>query len=406
MTTNSSWREFVALLSANALSMIGNTLTAIAIPWFVYELTGSATMAAGVVLAGQLPSILAGFFGGYFIDRLSAKQVSLFSDTVNFFAVLSIPLLFSVDLLDLMLLSGLVFFTQVLDSPGSIARQVLVTELIDRHRLPRERAIGLDSLVENAADLLGPVLGGFLLTLVGALTLLVIDAVTFLFSFAIIAIGIRAKVKTKHEVATQPIWQVWKWIFKQRQILKLGLYDTIINAVATPLLALTLPLLAKEMGDTGLWLGVWLACFAAGTMLTTTIYAFFGHRLSPLTLLKLTPLGQAIGLFIVFWIVYSDGPLILISAGLFLYGTNLGVGSMVDAFVLQEQVPEDRRGNVFAAFSSLRFMGVPFGLLIAGTVTDQINVETLFLIFCLLLLIPSLLWITEKELDTRIVERH
>jgi MFS family permease len=395
------WRELTALLSANSLSMIGNYLSAIAIPIFVLELTGSATFAASIVMAGQLPNLLAGFFSGHFIDRFSAKSVSLFSDAVNFFAIALIPLLFTVDMLQLGLLAGLVFFSQVMDSPGSTARRVLVPELIDKHKLPRERTNGLDSLIETSADIAGPILATGLLALTGAVYLLWIDAATFLFSFLIIYFGVQARIKpaTEESVSSVPMWESWRWMFQQKQIMKLGVYDLLINTVATPLLSLTLPVLAKTMGEEYVWLGIWLAAFAVGTTFTTALYTFLGHRASTLQLIRLTPLGQIAGLVLVALTFVFHWPLFMVAIGMCFFGMNLGVGSMVDAMLLQKQVPESKRGTVFAAFSSFRFAGMPLGLLIAGVLLDANAVTGLFALFVGLLVVASSLWWSVKQLD-------
>ncbi|MDP6960017.1 MAG: MFS transporter [Dehalococcoidia bacterium] len=108
---SSAWTEVSVLLTANTLSMIGNSLSTIAIPWFVFELTGSAIATAGIVLAGQLPNLVVGLISGPFIDRFSARTVSLFSDAVNFIAILLIPLLFSLNVLDMVMLGFLVFLS-------------------------------------------------------------------------------------------------------------------------------------------------------------------------------------------------------------------------------------------------------------------------------------------------------
>ncbi len=230
--------------------------------------------------------------------------------------------------------------------------------------------------------------------------MLVFDAITFLVSFLIIFFGIGSKVKTHHERMTQPIWVVWIWMIKQSQILKLGLYDTIINAVATPLLALILPIYAQSLGDTATWLGVWMASFAIGTTLTTTVYTFIGQHLSPMLLLRITPLGQSLGLFIIAMTILLSWPLYWVAIALFFFGMNLGVGSMVDAIILQKQVPQDRRGAVFAAFSSLRFTGVPVGLLVAGLMIDKVGYVPLLIVFSSILIIPSLIWFRETALNS------
>ncbi len=54
---------FAALIGADAISLNGNALAQLAIPWFVLETTGSAARTGIVAAAGLLPLILASFFG-------------------------------------------------------------------------------------------------------------------------------------------------------------------------------------------------------------------------------------------------------------------------------------------------------------------------------------------------------
>ncbi|KZL17898.1 hypothetical protein PsAD2_02827 [Pseudovibrio axinellae] len=76
---------------------------------------------------------------------------------------------------------------------------------------------------------------------------------------------------------------------------------------------------------------------------------------------------------------------VVIAFGLFIYGSNLGVGSMVDASVLQRLVPEVERGTVFSSFSSLRYAGVPIGLTLSGALLEADNPTLLFSLFITLL---------------------
>src|SRR5690349_2578952 len=69
-----------ALVAATAISSIGNNLTSIAIPWFVYITTGSATRTGLVAFAGLLPIAIGGVLGGAIIDRLGFKRSSVISD--------------------------------------------------------------------------------------------------------------------------------------------------------------------------------------------------------------------------------------------------------------------------------------------------------------------------------------
>jgi hypothetical protein len=97
--------------------------------------------------------------------------------------------------------------------------------------------------------------------------------------------------------------------------------------------------------------------------------------------------------------VTLNWPLFLVAVGMFFFGMNLGVGSMVDAMLLQKQVPENKRGVVFAAFSSFRFAGMPLGLLIAGVLLDIEKIGALFVLFIGLLVVASSLWWRVEKLD-------
>jgi hypothetical protein len=60
----------IALFAANAISMVGNVLATVAIPWFVLQTTGSAAQTGITGFFTILPVIIAGFLGGALIDRL------------------------------------------------------------------------------------------------------------------------------------------------------------------------------------------------------------------------------------------------------------------------------------------------------------------------------------------------
>ncbi len=85
---------FYSFLAATAISLIGNYLTMIAVPWFVLELTGSAAKTGLVGFFTALPSIIATFFGGTIVDRFGHKRMSILSDIGSGVTVAMIPLFY------------------------------------------------------------------------------------------------------------------------------------------------------------------------------------------------------------------------------------------------------------------------------------------------------------------------
>src|SRR5512139_326424 len=133
----------LALFTANAISMVGNVLTMIAIPWFVLQATGSATQTGITGFFSVLPVVVAGLFGGALVDRLGYKRTSIVADLASGITVALIPIMFFTVGLQFWQLMVLVFFGALLDTPGSTARSALIPELAEMAQMPIERATSL-----------------------------------------------------------------------------------------------------------------------------------------------------------------------------------------------------------------------------------------------------------------------
>ncbi|MCB0178911.1 MAG: MFS transporter, partial [Anaerolineae bacterium] len=148
-------RVIYSLFIANAISMTGNQLTLLAIPWFVLATTGSAAQTGITAFFTLLPTVLSTFFGGAFIDRIGFKPASIIADLASGMTVLLIPLLFTAGWLPFWLLQVLVFLGALLDAPGVTARDALLPELAAAAEMPLERIASLNQIVERSSRLLG-----------------------------------------------------------------------------------------------------------------------------------------------------------------------------------------------------------------------------------------------------------
>src|SRR3990172_6102140 len=171
-----------SLFAANAISMVGNVLANVAIPWFVLQTTGSATQTGITGFFTVLPVVLTGFFGGTLVDRLGYKRTSIIADLASGFTVALIPLLYFTIGLEFWQLMVLVFLGALLDSPGSTARNALLPELAEMAQLPIERATSLIHIIERSARLVGAPLSGLLIAWIGTENVLWLDAVSFFIS--------------------------------------------------------------------------------------------------------------------------------------------------------------------------------------------------------------------------------
>src|SRR5260221_7342497 len=181
-----------SLFTANAISLVGNVLSAIAIPWFVLQTTGSATKTGITGFFNILPVVLAGFFGGTLVDRLGYKRTSIIADIASGVTSALIPILYYTIGLQFWQLMILVFLGALLDTPCSTARSALVPELAEMAQMPIERATSLIHIIERSARLVGAPLSGLLIAWIGTENVLWLDAASFFITAGLVAVGIKA----------------------------------------------------------------------------------------------------------------------------------------------------------------------------------------------------------------------
>ncbi|MCP9486575.1 MAG: MFS transporter [Gaiellaceae bacterium MAG52_C11] len=168
-----------ALLAANVISITGNRLTQLAIPWFVLQTTGSVAKTGLVGFFSLLPFVISSALGGVIVDRLGYRRASIVSDLASGSSVLLVPILYHTVGLPLAALLGLVFAGALLDAPGQTAREAILPDLVERAGTTLERGTSLFDGVSRGANMLGAPLAGALIAVMGPANVLILDAATF-----------------------------------------------------------------------------------------------------------------------------------------------------------------------------------------------------------------------------------
>lgn len=191
MTANSSalWqnRNFVRFLSGQFATNAGNSLYAVAVLWLVYELSGSTAMTGAANAILLLPWLLE-ILAGPVVDRFPIRRVLVGSQLVQGIAVLVIPLAALTGQLSL----GVVFLVlpvlAIATLPMAPIRTALVPKIVAEERLSRANAAL--KTVNLGMDMIFDALGGIFIAVVGATTLILLDAATFVLA-AVLFVGIQ-----------------------------------------------------------------------------------------------------------------------------------------------------------------------------------------------------------------------
>lgn len=281
MTEFHQRRPLFVLLGASAISQAGNSLTALAIPWYVLETTGSAARAGVVAFAGLVPMVLASFFGGAVVDLLGFKRASILSDLASGLTVAAIPLLAVTIGLQFWHLLLLTFLGALLDAPGTTARMSLTPDLARLAAMPLARMNALAQSTSGSVSLLGPILAGVLVVAVGPRDVLWLDAASFAVSAALVAIAVPT---AKREIVDGESRSVdllggLRYLLADRLVLAIALTATVVNFLAAPLFSVILPVYARLTFGAATDLGLLIGGFGGGTIAGSVLYGAVGPRL-------------------------------------------------------------------------------------------------------------------------------
>ncbi len=381
----------LALLTANGISQVGNTLTQIAVLWFVLQTTGSATKAGFSAVFMALPFAIAGVFGGALVDRLGFKLTSVLSDLASGLAIMAIPLLYHTVGLAFWQLLVLVFLGAVLDSPGEAARQSLIPDLARLGNVRLERVNAANEVVRRVTLLVGPLLAGVLIAVLGPSNVLWVDAATFAASAAMVAVAVPSATRHAGETQEAPenyvknLLEGLRFIYQDRLIRSLMITLSVVYAVGTSLLAVVMPVYVKSVFGSAMDLGLILAGFGVGTIVGTLVFGAIGHRLPRLQTLTGALLLAGIPLF-----VLAATPSVGLTAGALVFrGVVFGPVNPLAMTIYHEQIPAQFRGRVFGTYMAMSAAVVALGMGLAGYLIETWGLHVTLLAMAALYFVAS-----------------
>ena len=363
-----------SLFLANAISLVGNVITLIAIPWFVLQTTGSAAKTGITGFFSILPVVLAGFLGGAIVDRLGYKRTSIISDLASGFTVALIPILHFTIGLEFWQLMALVFLGALLDTPGGTARAALLPELAEQAGMPIERVTSLTHVIERSARLVGAPLAGLLIGLIGTANVLWLDAASFFISAAIVWILVpRIRLAHEDESKTRRYLDELKdglrFIVQDRLILSIVIMVMLTNFLDAIFGGVLQPVYVKEQYGDALNLGLLVSANGGGAVIGGLIFAAIGHRLPR----HATFVGAFLLTGLRFWVYVLYPPVWILIVVTLVCSIGAGPLNPIIGAIEFERIPSHMRGRVFGAITAGAWIAMPLGMLLGGILTERLG---------------------------------
>ncbi|MGW5419339.1 MFS transporter [Streptomyces sp. NPDC003943] len=396
-----------SVLAANAISISGNSLTLIGVPWFALETTGSPGKAGLVAFCAAVPVVVSAIAGGPVIDRIGRRRVSVASDLVCALALAAIPLLNGAGLLRFWMLCALMGVTGLFHAPGETARHVLVPDLAERAGTPLSRAASLYDAVSRGARMTGAAVGGLLVALIGADTVLYVDGATFLVSALLVLAGLRG-VPAAEPLRDAPALNLaayradlregYSFLLRTRLLLAVDLMVMVTNGLALSWSAVLLPIHAREELGGSAAQGLLVAVFGGSALAGALLYGALGQRFPRRPVFTA---GFLISGAPILTAAFTDTiPPMVVAA--VLGGLGAGVLNPILTTAFYEVVPEELRSRVGGASTAAVLLTTPLGGLAAGFLVESVGITGALLTvggaFVLATLSP-LLFPVWRELD-------
>ncbi len=346
-------RNYALLWVGGLISVLGDWVLIAALPFYVYNLTGSALASGGMFIALTLPNIVLGSVAGVFADRWDRRRVMVAADLSRAAVLLLLLAVRSPDWI------WLVYAVAALDAAISQffnpAKNALLPQLAGADHLVAANALG--GINNSIGRLLGPALGGVLLGVFGLPSVVAADSLSYLVSGALIArISISTRGATRAAGGTpNTAWtRAWAdWLDGLRLVrrsrgLTIFFIVIAIAACAEGIYQVIFVVFVKQALHGGAREFGWLlSTQAIGGLLGGALVGRFGRRLAPHLLVALLAVA---GLAVLVLAIVPSLPLALalyVIAGVPVAGYLIGFNT-----VLQNGATDRYRGRLFGAFAT------------------------------------------------------
>jgi predicted MFS family arabinose efflux permease len=372
--TTSRPRLLTLLVLGNAVSLSGNVIMTVAIPWLVLTTTGSAAVAGSVVFAGVASAAIGGLAAGRVVDAIGPVRASSAGDLVSCLAVVPLPILIGLNVLHIWQVVLLTVVGTLADSSGSAARQSLVPVAADSGGYRRERANGLFTSAEHVGYLLGAPVAGLLIAAFGVGPTLWVTVAAFAFA-AIVVLRLRplsVSRDSSERIAGAGLRETVAFIWADPVLRGLVVYPTTAVLLVGPLAPLVLPVLAREVFGNPVGLGLMVASYGAGGLLGAAGYGVLGSRMPRRRLY--------VGIFVVWPCAYAAITLVpslpVTIVMLLTLGAAAGALVPLQATIRQERATARLLPRVVALSVATIPVAAPTGVLVTGFLIDGLGLRS------------------------------
>ena len=386
---------------SNFASGLGNSILMITIPWLILQETRSPAFAGLVAAISAIPGLIISPIGGWLVDHVGRRAVSVCADLLSSLAVFAFPIValtYGLSSFSILLIAvvGAIF-----DPAGYTARKTLLADVAKASEIELDRLNGIHDGFMGISWILGPAVGAGLISTVGAINSFWVAGGLFIFAAITIAflrvgnLGKEARdwAEKMGEKSDRSLRVGFQVLWRDKLLRTLTIAILVIAAVYLPTETLVLPAYFEEQ-DNPAGLGIVISALAAGSTIGSFGYGWISARMSRKNLVRATLIGTAVS--IVPMALLPPLPLFLLAA--FLLGLSWGPFNPLETSLIQQRVPADQQGRVFGVQTAVFYAAPPLGMVLAGLSVESFGVSTTYIVLAAILSVTAILALLTKSL--------
>ena len=386
---------------SNFASGLGNSIVMITIPWLILEETGSPAFAGLVAAVSAIPGLIISPIGGWLVDHVGRRAVSVGADLLSSLAVLAFPIVaftYGLSSLSILLIAvvGAIF-----DPAGYTARKTLLADVAKASEIELDRLNGIHDGFMGISWILGPAVGAGLISTVGAINSFWVSAGLFVIAaLAIVFLRVgnlgkdaRDLAELNGEVTNKSFKIGFQVLWNDKLLRTITLSVLILAAVYLPTETVVLPTYFEDL-DNPAGLGIVISGLAAGSAIGSFGYGWISKRVSRKNLVRMTLIGTAVSILPMAFL--PPLPVLILSG--FALGLSWGPFNPLISTLIQQRVPADQQGRVFGVQTAVFYAAPPLGMILAGISVESLGVGTTYLILAAILSTTAILALLTKSL--------
>lgn len=382
-----TYKNYLFFWVGQIFSIFGSSVVFFVLIWWITVTTVDPIAISIATFSYLIPVIIISPIAGIVTDRYDRKKVILIVDSLQAFSTFILILFFMFNLIQFWILLIFIVFRSIFQAFHTPITTAIIPSMVPKDKLSRIN--GINTLFSTFINVIGPLAGGVLFFLFDVAQALWIDVITFFISLVpllLIKIPRVGKLREKREKSYLALFKEGLSVTKSISgLLTMMFAFMILNGLNQPRSTLMVYFIKSDHGGSVLdyslvSMTLNIGLFAGGVL--ATVKKKWKHKMRVIYIAYLISL---IGNILFATTILGNIPQLMIYAAV--GAVSVPVINSLYVTIIHLRIPQDKVGRVVSIDTTLSYIAMPVGTLLAGPLALAIGTPLLFFISAILSLI-------------------